>query len=160
MTENTKQYEVKERVEGIQTHFGLGVVKNNEGKIKYLTQIKNEDGSVNKERTKLFVRLYITGDADKNETANFKDYAVSVASAAIFKEAGIDLSGKLSVPIKIRFTITETYNKETKTRNVLRELTNVAHKVGDTWEWIIKPQKAPKTEEPKTVEIADDDLPF
>ena len=162
-TNNTEtKYEVKELVESIQTHFGTGIVKNDDGKIRYLRQVKGSDGKVDKDRTKLFVRLYIAGDQDRNETANFKDYAISIAKAAVFKEAGVDLGNKLSSPIKIRFTITETYDKEAKTLRVLRELTNVAHKVNGDWEWIIKPKKTtPEApEQPQMVEVADDDLPF
>ena len=157
--EQQKTYEVKELVESLKTYFGVGLRKNKDGKVSYLSQVKNDDGSVNKDKTRVFVNLYIAGDKERNETANFKDFAVTLAKATVFKEAGIDLGAKLSTPIKIRFTITERYDSEKKSTSILRELTNVAHKVDGTWEWIIKPKAQPE-EEPEVLEVTDDDLPF
>lgn len=158
MEQQTTKYEVRELVESLKTYFGLGLRKNKDGKISYLSQVKNDDGSINKDKTRVFVNLYIAGDKDKNEASNFKDFAVSLAKATVFKEAGIDLGAKLSTPIKIRFTIKETYDSEKKTTSVLRELTNVAHKVDGAWDWVIKPKAQP--EEAEVLEVTDDDLPF
>lgn len=158
MTNEQKNlFEVTEVVEGIQAHFGLGVVKNNDGKIRYLRQEKKEDGSVDEEKTTLFVRLYIAGEEEKNEKSNFKDYALSLARGKLFKDAGIDLGKKLSTPVKIRFTIRETFDKEKGSTSVLRTLTNVACKNSQgEWAWIIQPKKSNGNAQ----DISDDDLPF
>lgn len=155
----TKEYEVKELVEGIRTYFVYGLVtdeKNGKKVPRYLRKVTGEDGKATDESI-IFTTLYLAGNEERNEKPNFKNFAVQVALAKKVKEAGIDLKVKGKTPIKVRYTITETYN-ENKGNQFLRQLTNVAIKNGDNWEWVIKPKK--KDDNSGKEVVNDDDLPW
>ena len=164
----TKQYKVKELVEGIRTYFPLGVVtdtKDGKAVPRFLRKVLTDDKKID-DKSVLFVTLYIAGDQDKNETANFIDFAISVGLAKKVKEAGIDLKTKGKIPVKLRYTITQSYSEE-KGNQTLKEITNVGIKNGDTWEWVIKPKKADgeakdggNNDGGKKAVVNDSDLPF
>lgn len=136
--QNEVKKEVKrvyELLETKQSHFCNGYSYTKEKKLKYYFKVLDSNNKVDKEKTKVFIRMDLPGDQEKGTETYYQDYAVTLKLLEDFEEKfKIHLGDGCKKPIQIRF-----YQN-----GDLRFISNLAvwFKEDKTWKWLYEIKRA------------------